>query len=411
MTGSQLLDAAIGVVFVILSFSLVASALSEALATVLNWRGRMLRRGLFRLLEGAAASDLVDRVFPGAERMADARLTQALLADPAISVLHGPRGVLASLWDGLNGSRRGAAGRVEARAGRLPSAIPAASFARALVDTLARQVDLSDIAATDLPADAAGLSMLARRLEAGAGRILRSDAGPLARIVLAPDLKVQLRETVGSLAAVRELRARLDGRDGVQAEIEAELRDLVSSAEARLRAVLGDLEIWFDRAMDRVSGWYTRRSRLSLFVLGAALAASINASLISLGGGLLRDDDLRAALVARSQERVAAGMPKPRPNRGTATVDDLTTTLDVARDRLTALPGRRGPGFGWSCAADENWPACVARTVRPGAVMSWLLIGLGCMMGGQFWYDFLGTVLRFRPAARSAAQTGQTDAR
>ena len=30
-----------------------------ALATALNWRGRTLRRGLFRLLEGAAGADLV----------------------------------------------------------------------------------------------------------------------------------------------------------------------------------------------------------------------------------------------------------------------------------------------------------------------------------------------------------------
>lgn len=400
MTGTQLLDAAIGVVLVILSFSLIASALSEALATALNWRGRMLRRGLFRLLEGDAGADLVERSFPGKAGLRRARLTLAFLNDPAIRVLHGPRGALAILWDRLAGWRQDPDTRAAARLGRLPSAIAPGTFARALVDTLARQVDLTAVEPAVRPVDAAAVTALAGRLEAAADRALHASGSPLERMALAPDLKDRVRAVVGCLSALREIRARLDGGDTVQAGVKAELEGVLCKAETRLRGVLDDLGTWFEQAMERVSGWYVRRSRLALFALGVVMAASVNTNLAGLGGNILQDDGLRTAVIEEARKRAESGLPPVRPAPDGEAVEDLRAGMGAARDRLAALPGRGGPGFGWSCAPGETWIACARRGVQLGAVISWLLIGLGCMMGGQFWYDILGSVLRFRSSAR-----------
>ena len=392
MTGTLLLDATIGVVFVILSFSLIASALSEALATALNWRGRMLRRGLFRLLEGPASGDLIDRAFPGAARIGRAQLTRQVLADPAIQVLHGPRGTLSVLWDRV----RGRAG--EGRPGRLPSAIPAESFARALVDTLARQVELGAAAAGEPPSAA-----LARRLAAKAGRDLRAPDGPLARIALSPDLKARLGETVADLAAVREIRARSDGAEADQL---GEIAALADRTEARLSGLLQDLGTWFERAMERVSGWYARRTRLALFLLGAVLAASVNTDLTELAGRMRGDPGLRHDLIRQAERRAETGLPQPRPATEVETVDTLAAEIDAAHESLTTLPGFGGPGLGWSCGDREQWWVCFRRGLHPSGLISWVLIGLGCMMGGRFWYELLGVVLRFRPADGAVRRTG-----
>ena len=37
------------------------------------------------------------------------------------------------------------------------------------------------------------------------------------------------------------------------------------------------VERWFDRGMERVSGWYKRRTQLILFVLGVGVAIALNA--------------------------------------------------------------------------------------------------------------------------------------
>ena len=405
MTGSMLLDAAIGVVFVILTFSLVASAVNEALATALNWRGRMLRRGLFRLLEGAGSTDLVDLPFPGRRRIRGAHLTLAVLRDPAVRALHGPRGLLTRAWDWLVAPRQTQDERTAARNGRLPSAIPSETFARALVDALVRQVQNS-IRIESAANDAEAWRRLEETARKQATEFLASDGpGPLASS-LPQGLDERLRDVVTRLAAANAVREVLDGLGHLPAEIRSELDGVVRLAENRLHGVLTDLADWFDRAMERVSGWYVRRARTALFTIGVLLAASINLDLTTLGGRVLSDAALRDTLVNRAEDRSAAPLPPGRPGRETEAPEDIAAGLKGAHETLTELPGLEGPGFGWSCGRDEAIAACLKRVWKWSAFLSWLLIGLGCMMGGQFWYDFMGSVLRFRPAVAAVRQKG-----
>ena len=305
MTGTQLLDAAIGVIFVVLSFSLVASALAEALATILNWRGRMLRRGLFRLLESSA--ELVDLQFPGRTRLAKARLTQDVLADPSLRVLFGPRGVIARLWDRLANGRRSRQERQAAQLGRLPSAIPAEGCARALVDQLVGRVDLGTEEA-ERPKDLVSLRALIDRVRAAA---VAASEKSVQGIPLAPELRTKLIDVVGQLALVREMRARLGRPGAIHADLFAELDGIARQAEARLTNVLSELEGWFNRAMERVSGWYQRRTRLVLFLLGIGLAAASNLNLFDLSDRVLIDHKLRTALVERANAVPLSGAPAP----------------------------------------------------------------------------------------------------
>ena len=404
MTGTQLLDAAIGVIFVVLSFSLVASALAEALATILNWRGRMLRRGLFRLLESSA--ELVDLPFPGRKRLAEARLTEDVLGDPSLRVLFGPRGAIARLWDRLANGRRSLPERQAAQLGRLPSAIPAEGFARALVDQLVGRVDLG-AEEPESPKDLVSLRALIDRVRAAA---VAASEKSVQGIPLAPELRTKLIDVVGQLALVREMRARLGGFSVMQADLAAELDGIAREAEARLTGVLSELESWFDRAMERVSGWYQRRTRLVLFLLGVGLAASANLNLFDLGERVLSDGKLRAALIEQAHavplgDAIApehAPLPVRRPGAGTDPAEAVETTLATPSDTLTSLPGYGGAGLGWNCSQGQATWACLRQSLRFSSFLSWFLIGLGCMMGGQFWYDVLGAVLRFRPIAKRA---------
>jgi hypothetical protein len=53
--GSQVLEVAIGLVFVYLLFSLIASAIQELVSTLLGWRAQFLEQGLRQLLQGTTA--------------------------------------------------------------------------------------------------------------------------------------------------------------------------------------------------------------------------------------------------------------------------------------------------------------------------------------------------------------------
>jgi hypothetical protein len=102
--GSQVIDVALGLLFVYLVFSLVCTALQELVATVLSWRAEFLEKGIRRLLSGAKDAGGED-------------VLAKLLANPRVAELVPPK-------------------RALRRTRRLPSYLTAPTFSLALLDTL-----------------------------------------------------------------------------------------------------------------------------------------------------------------------------------------------------------------------------------------------------------------------------------
>ncbi|MEM9010215.1 MAG: hypothetical protein AAGE18_03240 [Pseudomonadota bacterium] len=101
MLGLALVDVAIGLIFILLLLSLIATAVQEMLAALLQMRGKTLKNAVAMLMEGDAT--LVDRLYE----------------HPLIRTLQTRSSIV------------GSSGR------RLPSYIPPQTFARALVETVA----------------------------------------------------------------------------------------------------------------------------------------------------------------------------------------------------------------------------------------------------------------------------------
>ena len=62
------------------------------------------------------------------------------------------------------------------------------------------------------------------------------------------------------------------------------------------------IEAWFNSTMDRVSGWYKRRTQIILFAVGLAMAATLNIDTVDICNHLVSDPSLRSSLVATAQE-------------------------------------------------------------------------------------------------------------
>src|ERR1700748_2860428 len=85
MFGSVVLDVAIGMVFVFLLMSLIASVVQEMLATFMQLRPANLLRGLNSLFSGDSiwGEDLVDSLY-------NHGLIRGLFADPKMDLVHQP---------------------------------------------------------------------------------------------------------------------------------------------------------------------------------------------------------------------------------------------------------------------------------------------------------------------------------
>ena len=77
--------------------------------------------------------------------------------------------------------------------------------------------------------------------------------------------------------------------------------DAAGNDVAKLTKSLAD---WYNNAMDRVSGWYKNRTQKILFVIGLALAISLNADTIRIVKQLSTDSTLRRSIVGVAQSDI-----------------------------------------------------------------------------------------------------------
>jgi hypothetical protein len=505
MTDFALLDVALGVIFAILTFSLIASALHEALASAFNWRGRMLRRGLFRLLEGATkhGDELVSATWLTPGQMQKAELTLQFLQEPSIKSLYGPQKLTGWLWDRAMAKVMGA-GPMDAL-GRLPSSIPRDTFARALIGTLmpdARKafgkLEISDGIQADEVAEA--LAATRKMLQGWADRIdvgLNDAAKKMKDLPMDQALKDRLLRTMREVSLQRELQARLGRFEGLETRVRAEIDARIERAQAVIDDTVLAVGDWFDQTMDRVTGWYVRRAKWVLFLLGLLLAAIVNFDVIGYGNQLLNDEGLRQRIAVQAEaaaaaERVGDFAVQPGGSRQLATLEvlrllrrldppvaveqppispevlsrvqaqigqaslrralgldpdpavqvseaELKAAADIVSAQLEALlvidldgDGQisaaeqdaainrfvermettvsqslatlqsqfadRGVEMGWSCPGEPGWTDCFAESWLQ-SIASWVIIGLGCTLGGQFWFDLLRQVVKVKTAA------------
>jgi len=450
MFGMEILDVVIGLIFVYLLLSLFATAVNEYIAAVLNLRGKELARGLGRLLDDldnkqsltkarAAMAEEVDEAAARA-RKAAMTLTEKLYNHQLIKPLR---------------SQGMFTGRT-----RLPSYIPARSFAPALLDQLGYK-DHSATAPEQTEADEPETA--AEKRVKGVVELLKKES------------PADVREQIG------DLKERL-ADSALPPEFRLGLLNSATAAQTKLQNLHDSVEVWFNNAMDRVSGSYKRKTQIILFLIGLVTAVMLNADTIQMWRQLAENDELATAMAnraaataealddARRNEDVPAdttaadsnqvtasapgredtataaadttndSLPAPNPNpgqrQGTTTGSDTTTTdtsavaraervYQIALARLDSMELKLGWTRGEAVRIGVAHPWREGGTkplargeelkkVRPDfwpfndkfgpfmlKVFGLLLTAIAISLGAPFWFDLLNKVISIRAAGRS----------
>jgi hypothetical protein len=174
------------------------------------------------------------------------------------------------------------------------------------------------------------------------------------------------------------------------------LNSKVAAAERDSAALQEELATWFDHSMERVSGWYKRKTQLIVLVVATILVIVSNADGLRYAHALSTNATVREAVVA------AAGNLAPS--------DSASTLPDVQQAR--AELGQLNFALGWT-GTDPSDP----RTPPAGLggwfdwdfllahVPGWLLTILAVSVGAPFWFDLLGRLVRVRSAGLVPAST------
>jgi hypothetical protein len=324
MFNSSVIDVAIGLVFVFLLLSLIASALKEGLEAMFKRRAQDLERGITELL-GRDGDELVEALYE--------------------------HGLVNSLF----------AGQYGAKGTKLPSYIPSKNFALALMDLRNR------CAAANPP--------------------------------------VQLPPQVQQAFDAFKITAGEDV-DKMQKEVED----------------------WYDGSMDRVSGWYKRRTQWWLFGIGIVITLAVNVDSIAIAKRLSTDTTLRQAVVQAAQQQLknspppATGTGQTSGTTAQASATDGDDSIKKIKINLTALDGTDLP-LGWSeslkewhmekAAADKETDSDIKTNLLRDAywnlivshIPGWLITALAVSLGAPFWFDMLNKIMVVRSTVKPSEKS------
>ena len=354
MFGSVVLDVAIGMAFVYLLLSLIASVVQELLAAFMQLRAANLERGLRSLFSGDSLSsemDLVNCIY-------DHGLVRGLYSDPKRDSGRLPS-IFRRMMDWVRVLMRRVIGinadkplTIGVDPLLLPSYIPSRTFALALIDVL----------------------------------------------------NANKKEGAEAMASIKEALATHNNK-AAQA-----LLALAIDAKGDVVAFQRNLEQWYNDAMDRVSGWYKRYTQRALIGIGLLLAIALNVSSVRVARTLWLDRDARQAMVnaagdyAKSNPTVANSAATADPGKLKAQLQsDVDTFSEVTTSSLLPL--------GWK----QSWHSYQSyfETTPKDAFFSaltvlagWIVTALAISFGAPFWFDTLNRFMVVRSTVKPQEKSG-----
>jgi hypothetical protein len=205
--------------------------------------------------------------------------------------------------------------------------------------------------------------------------------------------------------------------------LNAELEQLLASLARPLNGVVTDAERfgveaakWFDESMERVSGWYKRKTQVILFVVGAIVVVWANANVIRYAEALLINPTARAAVVSAAEAAVASPAPDASPAPGASpAASGAPAAAALSTEQTLAELKKLDFALGWDPAAGAKDPRHVPASLQEAIdavgmnLLGWLLTIAALTMGAPFWFDTLKTVIGLRSTGPKpkAKATGQ----
>jgi hypothetical protein len=316
MTGSVALDVVIGLVFIYLLYSLLATVICEIVATYWGLRARNLLYAIGRMLEDSPKQSEIKIL---------ALIKQ--IKDDAIRLFDTPEGPASCVFYRLPVIKYLAKNTFQSK----PAYITKQTFSKALIEIFRHYG--GDDSASDLEKIRNVLNgSLAHKgvLKLIRDEIVKATEGKGGQAEPPP----KYNEIYDSIVAIAKMQNGVVPADPTQSKLMKKIRKLLKKPDkinadqkkaivyeidemlnlfghetrSHLRSLLKDadddlpkfrllLEQWFDDTMDRAAGWYKQRVQALLLFIGLAFAVAFNANTIDIVHKLSVDKDARDKMV------------------------------------------------------------------------------------------------------------------
>ena len=189
------------------------------------------------------------------------------------------------------------------------------------------------------------------------------------------------------------------------------------NGESMISSMQLRLEIWFNDSMDRLTGWYRRKTQTSTILVGCILALVFNVDSIHLANQLWREPLLREIIIANADYYVSQGNPAENPDWLEFVSNSpiglrefplpvgwsLIEASDAASCQFIPISPQQSFGVLWNggCIRPAETHDSTNGAFWVIAKLVGLLIsGLAASQGSAFWFDILAKFINIRLAGK-----------
>ena len=436
MNLSTILNVAIGLTLTWLLLSVAAMYIQEALAARFHWRSRMLETTLRNILTDASLTDqfynhpLIRSLYTGREsankpsyipanQFAQVLFDLVLAADSEASLIQ--QQLYGLRWE-LTGVRRRKRKEAQKRLN--------------LILALTRRALVSDSSQEGVNAALEDVKNEIFKFGNDFPQMQESIKAALAIVKVQKEQIEALRsslqdptETTRPRTKIERLQMGVAAMSVIHPRFKQTIRVLLgalddddATSESRLARAHQSVVDWFNSSMDRLTGWYKRRSQWVAAIIGTVIVLVLNADSVHLANQLWRATALRDALAAEAVALVYdsggelptadqffllrgqfAGQSLPVGWIGSPIPLDAhgaVLGLDNLPHACAPLQFREDDVFGVAIAG-QCYP--IINVPRPNDLPGWILkflglalTGLAVAQGAPFWFDVLKKIVNIR---------------
>src|SRR5258707_2490727 len=200
-------------------------------------------------------------------------------------------------------------------------------------------------------------------------------------------------------AALKQGLAAVSNNDHLQQVLSTVLAD----SREHLKTDQQKIQDWYEDAMDRVSGWYKRKTAIWIWIMALAITLFTNANTVAIFKVLWTNQAVRSSLVdaAKARSEAAGGEPMPLVEYKDPQNPQASSPVNPG-EALTpgehALLGELM--VGWK-ADLENLAATDDMASWWGThLLGWLLTMVALSLGAPFWFDLLNKFMNIRNSGK-----------
>jgi hypothetical protein len=358
------LEIAIGLVLVYFIVSLLCSTLTDWVARWLALRARTLKTGILQLVNkdnNLYHEILIHPLFKGLSPVGD-------------ETRYWWNKIKIGSWEVFKKNHFG------------PSEIPPSVFSKIIVDTI---IDAGKERGSGYKTADISIEQLLKGAKQADSRTLEKESlNILEKLEKNLDVKVdKVKPPVDGIVSLISNENKV-----LLKSLLAEAKTKATNWGSTLKEFRASLEKWFDDNMQRLNGWYKRKTQAIVLVLALIICFSLNIDSIGIAGALYDNPILREYLVTTATTKTTDNTSLQTDN---VTVEELKTELDSL-----GLP------IGWSTETGQRNAVPVDAPGRTLKVIGILVTVFAVSLGSSFWYDLLKKLVSIRSGSANGKKNG-----